>query len=580
MLLPQKVMSKAEYRVRRQLMEAIIFENLLSYEYEMIGNPESKLLNFLVKGRFNSYQCQGKIGAFGRIRLEEMSIYASHTNSPPRPATVQELVEELAVTKEKKKELINELKQTVYFTEWNEKHLFKHIRRKFEYEELESAILEGHPYHPCFKSRTGFSITDHEIYGPEAANSFELVWLAVLRRQTKMKFPGNEDEFWREELGEESFKKLVIKLEEFGKSRADYTFFPVHPWQWEQKKEDLRTELEREEIVFLTYGDERYQATQSLRTLLNTTSRNRANLKFSMSVAHTSSLRTLATHSVCTAPYLSAWLTGIVESDPFLRKESKLVLLQEYTGMVLEHKQLQMDDGEQAELAVIWRENVRTYMKQGEEALPFTALIQIEADGKPFIDEWLSRYGIENWLERLIEVAIIPVWHLLIKHGVALEAHAQNMVLLHEEGWPTRLIVRDFHESVEYVKEYLANPERLPSFTVINECYQNSPIDQYFWMSNVEALRELVMDTLFVFNFSELSHLMESYYSYEENLFWHKVKVALTKHLILYPDLVKRHKQLQAESPFIYVESLLTKKVSNDDATEYGHRVKNTLTDF
>ncbi|UWQ35303.1 hypothetical protein K3555_21810 (plasmid) [Leisingera sp. M527] len=37
---------------------------------------------------------------------------------------------------------------------------------------LETALHEGHPYHPCYKARSGFSDADHLAYGPEGGATF------------------------------------------------------------------------------------------------------------------------------------------------------------------------------------------------------------------------------------------------------------------------------------------------------------------------------------------------------------------------------------------------------------------------
>ena len=32
--------------------------------------------------------------------------------------------------------------------------------------------------------------------------------------------------------------------------------------------------------------------------------------------------------------------------------------------------------------------------------------------------------------------------HMLYYHGIAFESHAQNMMLIHENGWPTRIALK------------------------------------------------------------------------------------------------------------------------------------------
>lgn len=97
--------------------------------------------------------------------------------------------------------LLNELTQTIAFSAWNERQVPARLRRTLSFAELEGALEEGHPYHPCYKARTGFSVADHAAYGPEMGGAFQLVWLLVARKHLRCAIPGDEDAFWQAELG-------------------------------------------------------------------------------------------------------------------------------------------------------------------------------------------------------------------------------------------------------------------------------------------------------------------------------------------------------------------------------------------
>ncbi|WP_078380468.1 IucA/IucC family protein [Sutcliffiella halmapala] len=555
---------KTEERVKRQLVEAILFERLLPFE--LIEEKESTI--FLIKGRTHTFQCKGRITAFDRYRIVERSILKINQDGTSQDVSLNHLIEELTTDGNIRSKVLLELQQTILLSKWNERNVpILSTRRDLPYEELESAITEGHPYHPCYKARTGFTLADHENYGPEANYSFQLCWIAIPRTTVRSSFPSNEIEFWKKELGEETYSILINRLKEQGGDFSIHTLFPVHPWQWKNFIQQHTLDLS---ILFLGCVGDSYRATQSVRTLWNETDLRKSHIKLAMNMVNTSSLRIFEPHSVCTAPEISTWLCRVQETDPFL--QDRLVLLQEYAGSIVDTKSPTI----QGQLAVIWRESVRAVLKQGEEAVPVNALSLMEQDGKPFIDDWLQKYGIEKWLVQFIEVAVLPVWHLLIAHGIGVEAHAQNMVLLHEDGWPTRLILRDFHESVEYTESFLSAPTLLPDFNSLHTDYLNAPNDKYYWMSSVEALRELVMDTLFVFHLSELSYLLEIHYHYLEERFWKQVQEILNKHLQAFPELVERHKLVQSDNSKIAVESLFTKKIKPGQS-DYRHFIQNSL---
>ena len=47
------------------------------------------------------------------------------------------------------------------------------------------------------------------------------------------------------------------------------------------------------------------------------------------------------------------------------------------------------------------------------------------------------------WLEQYLEVSLRPLTRLLVRHGIALEAHTQNSLVALDDGWPVRFVVRD-----------------------------------------------------------------------------------------------------------------------------------------
>lgn len=565
--------NKSFTRVRKQLVEALIFEGLI--HYKIVENIDGVDSLFYLYGRKYTFICKGRITAFDRIRLDD-SIYLKLNDQHIIEAPIQKLLEDLDIDLKSKQTILSELLQTVVFCEWNETNLLHtSSRRESCYEELESEIIEGHPYHPCYKSRTGFSIADHQRYGPEAKQSFPLKWTAIRREHMHISLLEKEEDFWRRELGQFLFERLVGELKLQGGTLQEYVFLPIHPWQFKSIQYLLQEGIQSREIILLGVEGDLYRATQSVRTLWNITHPEKAYIKLSMNMVNTSSLRTLDSHSICAAPIISAWLESMIESDFYLKYEASVVVLKEYAGITYEPEDDNMFNLS-GQLGAIWRESINTYIEEDEKAVPFTALLMIERDGDPFIDPWLKKYGVETWIKRLFEVSVVPVWHLLIAHGIAIEAHAQNLILLHKNGWPSRIVLRDFHESVEFTKDYLAKENHCPDFEMIHKKFKGAPVNLFYWMSSVEDLRELIMDTLFVFHLSDLSYLLEKLYGYKEDEFWKNVESMITAHLNRFPELKNRHKQVKHASAHINVESLLTKKLFKKNESEaFRHSVRN-----
>ncbi|OAN14055.1 short-chain isoprenyl diphosphate synthase [Photobacterium jeanii] len=587
MPLPDMRMLSAEQRVLRQLVEALLFEGALPIQKQSLSDGRTR---FQWRMGQHDYQVIAREGAFGRVRLDIGSLTCSVASSSQcktadvfAPCLAQ-VVADLPTTEQVKAAMMDEFRQTITLCKWNQSHLTLPLsRRRASYTQLEALLDEGHPYHPSFKARTGFSLEDHHAYGPEGAQSFSLQWLAIKQRHLQMNLPATHDVFWQTELGRHHWRSLTQKLKEKGGDWQRYALMPVHPWQWQQLQQDdtfspflkkSTTEGGGDEVIDLGLAGDNYVASQSVRTLINQSYATKAHIKLPLSMVNTSAKRVLEPHSICSAPAISQWLMQVITSDVELHG---LTILPEYAGLHFQprHHPLGQAPADGC-LAAIFRTSVESQLQTGEQAIPFNALMMIERDDLPFMAGWIERYGLAAWLTRLLEVAVVPVWHLLVKHGIAIEAHGQNMILIHRDGWPERIMVRDFHESVEYCASFLACEEFLPDFAALNDVYQQAPLDLYYQMSSVELLRELVVDTLFVYNLAEVSHLFHVCYGFDEETFWALVRQCLDAYAERHPGLSKRLHALNCHAPQVLTESLMTRKLTSS-ADECHHWVPNAL---
>ncbi|HYD67940.1 IucA/IucC family protein [Azospirillum sp.] len=567
---PSDLPRRPEERVLRQLVAALLFEGIVDARAEPAGDAQ----RFSWTAGDAAFRCRGTAGPFGRLRIAPGSVEMLAPNGIWVPADAGPLVRRLPTPDAHKPALLAELERTAALCRWNDANLPRGDRRGLSFPDLEGALEEGHPYHPCFKARLGFSDADHAAFGPEAGEAFQLVWLLVAGPHLHRALPDGEAAFWRAELGEAAWAALERRRTELGIGWSDYGLLPLHPWQWTALRDGaLAPWLADGRAVALGPLGDRYRASQSVRTVMNVDDPCKADVKLAMNIVNTASRRTIEPHSVCTAPVLSRWLTAVVEGDPLFADTFPLAILPEYAGVIADRA------GPLAgQLAALWRRSVATTLRDGEAAVPFNALMVTEADGRPFIDPWLAAHGLRPWLERLFAVAVLPVWHLLVHHGIAVEAHGQNMILVHRDGWPERLVLRDFHESVEYVPDFLRDPALVPDFASLNPVYRGAPPDRYYWSGDVDALRELVMDTLFVYNLTELSHLLAVFHGLPERSFWKQVHDALEGYARRHdPD--GRHWRIGHAAPEILTESLLRGKLLRA-RDELHHTVPNVFATF
>lgn len=583
-----RVSDQSEQRVVRQFIEAFLYEEIVNYqaeprsvysdEFHRFEAVYDSVYTFDLSGK--TIRCLGAKRIFERIRVADQSVQVLD-NGQFREIRIEELIYSLDISSQTKSRLLGELMQTIALCRWNSHHLDHHLkpRRNLNFAQLESAITEGHLYHPSFKARTGFTLQDHIDYGPEVGKAFQFIWLAIKSDQVDKAFPEEEKAFWCDELGDDQFSLLIQRLQVKNKSWDHFSLVPIHPWQIGAIQErGLADAIACGDIIELGEAGDFYQATQSLRTLVNVSRPEKANIKIPLNLVSTSSHRNLQDHFVCTAPTISTWLQEVVANDEYLKREDKLLLLSEYAGLLYkpsdEAKAKQMD----GLVGAIFRESVVDKLRKGEAAIPFTALMLVESDNRPFIADWLNVYGVDAWVNRLLEVMLVPIWHMLVHNGVAFEAHCQNLILTHRDGWPERIVLRDFHEDMEYVESYLKHPEHTPKLIEADSYFKTIPLDEGFSMSDIDELRELYMDTVYVLNLADLSFLLERFHGYSEQIFWGHVRRHLDEYRASGITDPARIDEMGAQNSEIIVESLLKKKILNGGTLDYfEHTVKNPL---
>ena len=412
------------------------------------------------------------------------------------------------------------------------------------YDDLESLVVDGHRYHPSYKSRLGFNAVDNAEYGPEFGRLIRPVRVAVHR---DLAHCSSLPEARPEVIG-------------------DHVVLPVHPWQWRRHAPTTWAALLADSaLVPLGAGHDDYRAQQSIRSLANVSRPEKPTLKLALSIVNTSTARTLAPHTVVNAPLITGWLESIVARDPYLAGELRPVLLGERLGIV-----------HSPELAAIWRDSLHPHLAVGEEAAPFTALTHVDATGTPFIAGWTKEEGVEAWARRLLEITVPPVLHFLVAHGIALEAHAQNLILIHEGGRPRRLALRDFHDGIRFSVAGLADPAARPALDPTPPEHLRVNRNSYLEAESDEEVRDFAHDCLFFVNLAELAMFLEDHFDLAEERFWSLARRVVEDHRRRFPALAERAARFDVLAPEVSVEQLTTRRLLPDTEVR-TQRVRNPL---
>ncbi|WP_081735102.1 IucA/IucC family protein [Paenibacillus gorillae] len=575
-------------RIFRQLIESMLFEGLIAYQSEggdtridgtgLDGEPIAYLF-----GSERRY-------TFGRIRLDQEPVRRrsgiGETEAESIALFLLEVAEGAGAAEEKVLHFIQELEQTLI-----NDTLAQYKRHKdnlnlhaMSDEDWESGMMDGHPYHPSYKSRIGFDITDQLQYGPEFAEAIHPVWVAVHRSRVRVSHsalhpdPGSSN-WLREQLGEKELERFMACIREAGANPGDYVMLPVHPWQWRTTLSSvLSADIRSKKILLLGRTDEAYTAQQSIRTLVNRTRPSKHYLKLSLSILNTSTSRILAPHTVENAPVISDWLKRIASRDAYLRDELRLILLGEVAGIAYANSDMlaPLQSKSYGTLSCIWRESLPMHLDKSETAIPYNALCAADPSGQPYIAPWIERFGLEHWLNELLKASVNPIIHLLYAHGIALESHAQNMVLVLREGLPVRVALKDFHDGIRFAREGLANPEDCPNLASTPAEHQRVNRNSFLETNDLEAVRDFVHDAFFFINLGELAIFLQDHFGLEEQVFWSKVRGVIEQYQQRFPEHSERFRQFFLFDPYIGVEQLTARRLFPDTELRM-HKVFNPL---
>ena len=256
---------------------------------------------------------------------------------------------------------------------------------------MEQSVVDGHPLHPCCRTRTGMSPDEVRRYAPEHRPVVALQIWEVPRNRWYTTGAG-----------------LPPRL-------------PVHPWQAEHLKDLLK-----QHGLKPTRDTIETRPLMSLRTLASTSDPSR-HYKTAIGVQMTSAVRQVSAAAVNNGPRITELLTR-VSAGTGLR-----ILPEVASGAVLD------GNGEpHPMLAVVVRR--APLPGPGDLWTPVAALAQTETL-RQAVDLGYGGHAVAFWRD-LVGVLVPPVLEML-RRGVGLEAHGQNLLIRLAYGRPAEAGYRD-----------------------------------------------------------------------------------------------------------------------------------------
>ncbi|MEU6577943.1 IucA/IucC family protein [Streptomyces sp. NPDC046805] len=333
--------------------------------------------------------------------------------------------------------------------------------------DAEQAVIDGHPQHPCCRTRTGMSVTDILAYAPEHHPLLELALLAV---------PADR---WQ---GAGTWPKALRD--------GDTVLMPVHPWQRDHV-------LVHHPDLVAARRTIAARPLLSLRTLAPLDELPGCHVKTALDVQVTNYRRTISPAEVADGPPLSDLVSAVIDKAGY---GSSLRVLRELGG-----GSVRVGGEASASLAAMIRESPECHLDAGEIAVPLTA---VHATGAAMVTgdpvRWMADFAGQ----------VLPPALTLLSMGVALEAHGQNTLVVLRDGRPVRVLYRD----LDGVR---VSPRRLArwGFTL-------PPLAGTRAGDDVEALRTKLFGGLLSGVFSELVDVLSRTRSIEPEALWAAVAEA------------------------------------------------------
>lgn len=574
------ILDRVKTRVMQQLVSSLIYENIVVYK----ESYRDGVHHFTIEGNGSEYHFTAKNAhSFDRICLTSL-VTRIVGNDITETTDYAQLLREALFTfpkdDEKLEQFIIELLQTELKDTQSLQFREEHPPAKPKtFNDFEFYAMEGHRYHPSYKSRLGFTLSDNLNYGPDFVPEIKLQWLAIDKDKVESTVSQNiaVNDLLRQQLGDATYQCFVDEIEKSGKGIEDVEIIPVHPWQFEHV---IQVELAEERlngtVLWLGESDEVYHPQQSIRTM-SPTDTSKYYLKVPISITNTSTKRVLAPHTIENAAQITDWLKHIQQKDTYLSDDLKTVFLGEVLGQ--SYLNTQLSSYKQMEiygaLGVIWRENIYHMLNDEEEAIPFNALYASDKDDVPLIELWIKSYGAEAWMKQFLSVAVRPMIHMLYYHGIAFESHAQNMMLIHKNGWPTRIALKDFHDGVRFKREHLSETASHLKLKPMPEAHKKVNSNSFIETDDERLVRDFLHDAFFFINISEIILFIEKQYGIDEHLQWQWVKAIIDSYQEAFPEL-NNYQHFDLFEPTIQVEKLTTRRLLNDSELRI-HHVTNPL---
>ncbi|TWV93003.1 IucA/IucC family protein [Chitinophaga pinensis] len=407
---------------------------------------------------------------------------------------------------------------------------------KADYQDIEHAMMAGHPCFVANNGRIGYDAADYRKYAPEAATPFSVIWLAGHKSNTV--FTGIDtlqyEEVLQQELDADTIATFYSILKEKGLQPEDYYLMPIHPWQWYNKLASIFSpDIAADKLVCLGYGRDEYLPQQSVRTLFNVTTPERFYVKSALSILNMGFMRGLSPYYMRTTPGINEWVSSIIEGDAYLQQKGFTMLKEAATMGYTNHYFETAIKGESAYkkmLATLWRESPVGKLEPGQRLMTMAALLHIDAHGQAMLPALIKASGLDisSWLQQYMDCYLSPLLHCFYYYDLRFMPHGENVILILENNVPVKAIMKDIAEEVAVVNSELDLPENVKRIVI--------PVPEEL---KILSIFTQIFDCFFRF----VSPILVEHADYPEEQFWALAAECIQRYQQLHPELEEKFKR-------------------------------------
>ncbi|WOC12969.1 IucA/IucC family protein [Gordonia sp. MP11Mi] len=411
-----------------------------------------------------------------------------------------------------------------------------------DFQTIERTMTEGHPCFVANAGRLGFSAHDVAAYAPESGGRYHLIWIAA--RSEDCDFASmsgiDYDDLLRHELGADTLEKFSDVLLFHDLDPNDYTYLPVHPWQWTEKAARLYADdIARRRLVILGPSPDRYQPQQSIRTQFNSSTPTRHYVKTALSIVNMGFTRGMSADYMRTTPLINDWVRNRVGDDAYLRSLG-FEMLYEVAAVGYRNPTFTAITEPGSEyrkvLSALWRQSPVPRVTDDEQLATMAALLHIDHLGSPLVGAFVARSGLaaDEWVARYLRAYLHPIAYLLYQYELKFSPHGENLILVLRDGVPVRAILKDIGEEVCI----FGDPDDLP------ESCRRALTTEPDAIRNLGILSDVFDDFL-----RPLAAIMDRHDLLDDTGFWAVVADSVRAFVADHPDLSDRFEKRDLFAP-------------------------------